>query len=215
LSWKQTFCDAKFRRAAWMAIATRITDNTNGNAGVIFYSASLFRKAGTPVALGNIVTMSFFVLGTLLASCISGKFGRRPIQLWSLVVINLCLFLMGICVMLKWNNLLLGTMAIFFTFCQIGPCTIAWIYTSEIATKKSMSIAVTSTWIELLILGMITKPLFDSTDYGFFVFGTVNSVMMLIMFLFMKETKGLSEEQIGQLYVRDNQVKDMVELAYG
>jgi hypothetical protein len=37
--------------------------------------------------------------------------------------------------------------------------------------------------------------------------------MTLIMFLFMKETKGLSEEQIGQLYVRDNQVKDMVELA--
>jgi MFS family permease len=129
-----------------MAIALRISDNTNGNAGVIFYSASLFSKAGTPVALGNVVTMSFFVLGTLLAICIAGRFGRRPIMLWSLAVLNLCLFFMGICMMLKWNNLLLGTMAVYFTFVNIGPCTIAWIYTAEIATKKSISVANTAAW---------------------------------------------------------------------
>jgi hypothetical protein len=52
------------------------------------------------------------------------------------------------------------------------------------------------------------------TDYGFFVFGTVNSVMMLILYLCMKETKGLSEVQISRLYLRDTQVKDMVELPY-
>jgi len=142
--------------------------------------------------------MSFYVFGALLAICISGKFGRRPQMLWSSLVINLCLFFMGICVIYKWNNLMLGTMAFFFVLVNIGPCTISWTYTSEIATKKSFSVATTATWAELLIIGMITKTLFDSTEYGFMVvFGAVNTFMTLIMFLFMKETKGLSEEQIG------------------
>lgn len=105
MSWKQTFCDPKYRRSAWMAVASCITNNTNGNAGVIFFSASLYKKADTSVALGNIVTMSFYVLATLLAICVFAKFGRRPIQLWGLVVIDLCLVLMGICELKEWNNL--------------------------------------------------------------------------------------------------------------
>ena len=49
--------------------------------------------------------MSFYVLATLLAICVFAKFGRRPIQLWGLVVIDLCLVLMGICELKEWNNL--------------------------------------------------------------------------------------------------------------
>ena len=48
--------------------------------------------------------MSFYVFGALLAICISGKFGRRPQMLWSSLVIDLCLFFMGICVMYKFIN---------------------------------------------------------------------------------------------------------------
>jgi hypothetical protein len=103
-----------------------------------------------------------------------------------------------------YNNLFLGAMGPFFMAVNIGPCAIGWIYTSEIATKKSVSVAMTVNWVELLLIGVITKPLFSLTKYGFIVFGTLNTVMTLIMFVNMKETKGLSEEQVGRLFMKED-----------
>ena len=149
--------------------------------------------------------MSFMFLGCLLPLCITQKFGRRPIQLYSSVVIDVCLLLMGLGMMFKWNYLLLGTMAVFFLVVNMGPASISWIYCTEIATKKSVAVATTASWTEMLLVGLITKPLFDYTNYAFFVFLTLNCIMTVIIFLFMKETKGLSEEQVGRLYVKEDQ----------
>jgi len=45
--------------------------NSNGNAGVVFYSVAILKKAGISPGLGNIIFMVFYLLGSLTPMCMT------------------------------------------------------------------------------------------------------------------------------------------------
>ena len=84
--------------------------------------------------------------------------------------------------------------------------------------NKGVSIAITLNYCTQFTVGFIAKPLFEHKtlgDYSFIFFGLINTVVTLIAFACMKETKGLSEQQLTGLYTKVGKVMDITETEMG
>jgi hypothetical protein len=83
---------------------------------------------------------------------------------------------------------------------------------SEILQDKAVSIATVLNWLVTLVVSAITpsitKP--DSNiPYIFFTVGILTILGALFMIVFMKETKGKSQNEIAELYVVDKELTQM------
>lgn len=83
---------------------------------------------------------------------------------------------------------------------------------SEIMQDKAVSIATVLNWLVTLVVSAITpsitKP--DSNiPYIFFTVGILTILGALFMIVFMKETKGKSQNEIAELYVVDKELTQM------
>jgi len=88
---------------------------------------------------------------------------------------------------------------------EFGPGPITWIYNSEILNDVSVSVATVTNWTFTLAVGALTPKLFASSvsNYTFLIFSAFSLIASIFLFFFMKETKGLSENQIARLYRTD------------
>lgn len=106
---------------------------------------------------------------------------------------------------------------------EFGPGPIVWLYMSEVMNDKGVSMGTLLNWTLTLIVGSVTPTLFNAIGSGgtFIMFGVFSGIATIFVLLFMKETKGLTEEQVKKLYLKgslDNagEVREFEEkLAYG
>jgi len=136
-------------------------NNTNGNAACIFYSAGVFEKMQISVKLGVTSILFFYLLGSLPAFFLLRKFGRRTIEVYGAAAINVLLFIMGTCVIFKWTKALIVAIAVFMFICNSTVLSTAWIYLHEVGNSKVAAAGTTLNWTVLLIVGSVTKPLFE------------------------------------------------------
>jgi hypothetical protein len=74
---------------------------------------------------------------------------------------------------------------------------------SEIMNYKGVAAGTTINWTFELIIGLISKPMFDHAEFGsyvFMLFGSLYIVTTTILCIFLKETKGLNEKEVQSLY---------------
>jgi len=82
---------------------------------------------------------------------------------------------------------------------SLGP--LCWIYQTEIMTDKGLSIGVAINLILTVAASLLAPTLFDKFDGWNFIVCSIFSLLCAFFCLFMmKETKGLSEKEIAQLY---------------
>ncbi|KAI0070423.1 sugar transporter [Panus rudis PR-1116 ss-1] len=84
-----------------------------------------------------------------------------------------------------------------------GPC--AWILAAEIwplsIRGKGVSIAASSNWMNNFIVGQVTPRMLDNLHFGTFIFfGAFSFVGGLFVLLFVPETKGLSLEEMDEVF---------------
>jgi hypothetical protein len=95
ISWRDTFC-GRYRKATVIGCALSAFQHCNGNVSVVFYSNTIFEKAGVSVSVGTAVTMTCLLLANLPALYMLNKFGRRSLLLfWNWVMVIL-LFVMSV-----------------------------------------------------------------------------------------------------------------------
>ena len=82
---------------------------------------------------------------------------------------------------------------------SLGP--LCWIYQTEIMTDKGLSIGVAINLILTVTAALLAPTLFSEFGGWVFIACAAFSLLCALFCLFMmKETKGLSEKQIAQLY---------------
>jgi SP family xylose:H+ symportor-like MFS transporter len=82
-----------------------------------------------------------------------------------------------------------------------GP--ILWLYLAEVCTDKAIAMAVFANWTSSLIVGQITPYMLDPDwlgNYTFGVYAGLCAASTIFIAIFMKETKGLNEQQCKTLY---------------
>jgi hypothetical protein len=70
---------------------------------------------------------------------------------------------------------------------------------SEVMNYKGVAAATTINWSFELIIGLISKPMFDHPNFGnyvFMLFGSIYIVTTTLLCIFLKETKGLTEKEV-------------------
>ena len=99
--------------------------------------------------------------------------------------------------------------AIFLMVCQTGVLPIGFMYMHEVANHKACAVGQTGFWFLLVLFGLFMKPLVEHKvlgDYVFFMFGGLNIICTVIVYFFMKETKGLTEAQVARLYLKEEKL---------
>lgn len=85
--------------------------------------------------------------------------------------------------------MVLFTIAFSFSW---GPIT--WLYLPEIMTEKAMSLGAMANQSTLVLISIVTRPLIVAIDgWLFVIFGIWCLIAMVFTWIFVKETKGLSE----------------------
>lgn len=91
---------------------------------------------------------------------------------------------------------------------EFGPGPVTWLYMGEIMNDKGLSVAAAMNWTLVLIIGLCTPSLMNSamgSPGTFLLFGGFNVLGTILIMTFMKETKGLSDFEVRQLYRRDKE----------
>jgi hypothetical protein len=82
-------------------------------------------------------------------------------------------------------------------------------------TEHGLSLAVSLNWIFTIIIGLLTPILLSAVGGYFFIGNGAFTVICALFCLFiMKETKGLTPQQVQKLYDRSQQTHDKKEKNY-
>ena len=96
--------------------------------------------------------------------------------------------------------------ALYLLIFEFGNGSIFWVYVSEICNNKAVAVATANMYFWQLTVGLLTPPMMNNwlTDGKvFIVFGTASAIGFVYVYFFMKETKGLTEAELKQLYRTD------------
>jgi len=90
---------------------------------------------------------------------------------------------------------------------EFAPGPVMWLYIGEILNDKAMSMGAFSNWLIALLIGLLTPTLMDPNNLGpsgtFYLFGICNIIAVVFILVFMRETKGLNDAEVKNLYRKD------------
>ena len=89
---------------------------------------------------------------------------------------------------------------------EFGPGPICWIYMSEIMNDKGVAVATSLNWTFCLIYTVVS-PLSLNYSYVFYTMAGACGLGALFVIFYVKETRGLTEQQLSQLYRSDFKAK--------
>jgi SP family xylose:H+ symportor-like MFS transporter len=85
---------------------------------------------------------------------------------------------------------------------SLGP--VPWVYMSETMTENGLSIGIALNWVFTIVIGLVTPILLDQIGGYFFIGNGAFTVICGLFCLFvMKETKGLTAQEVSELYTRE------------
>lgn len=187
---------------------------------IFYYGASFFSNSG----IGNGFIISMITNGVNVASTFPGlylveKWGRRPLLLCGAIGMAVCQFIIaaiGTAVPTTdkpAQSALIAFVCIYIYFfaSSWGPC--AWVVTGEIfplkVRAKSLSMTTASNWLLNWAIAYSTPYLVNpgagNADLGskvFFIWGSFCFICVLFVYFMIYETKGLSLEQVDELYAK-------------
>lgn len=156
----------------------------------------------------KVVACGFFVL------VLSDRIGRRKVLIWGAVFMAMCQITTAAVVKNKpppgeleesVSPSGIATIALIYLFViaynlSWGP--LPWPYVSEIFPTRireaGIAVGVSSQWLFNFVFSLATPYMITNLGWGtFLLWGLFDAVIALLTFLFLKETKGLSLEEIA------------------
>ncbi|PFH51820.1 hypothetical protein AMATHDRAFT_141714 [Amanita thiersii Skay4041] len=185
---------------------------------IFYYGTTFFKNAGiSKPFLITIATNIVNVFMTLPGLWGVERFGRRTLLLIGAVGMTVCEFIVAIvgvtvpATNLAGQRVLIAFVCIYIAFFASTWGPIAWVITGEIfplqVRAKAMSLSVASNWLWNFGIGYAT-PFLVNKEVGsagleskvFFIWGSTCACCIVFTYFCVPETKGLSLEQIDQMY---------------
>ncbi|OBZ72373.1 Metacaspase-1 [Grifola frondosa] len=206
-----------FYRVAVGSLTMFFQQWTGVNA-ILYYAPSIFQDLGltgntTSLLATGVVGIAMF-LATIPAVLYIDKTGRKPILISGALLMAACHLIVAVLTGLYHNSwdshpgagwaaaTFVWVFAIGFGY-SWGPC--GWIVAAEIwplsIRGKGVSIAASSNWMNNFIVGQVTPSMLQHIGFGTFVFfGSFTFVGALFVMFFVPETKGLSLEEMDEVF---------------
>ena len=95
---------------------------------------------------------------------------------------------------------IIGIIVVLLGF-QFGTGSIPWIYIAETCNDRAASVGAITNWTSNLIIVIVAPYLYSAANgYMWLIYAMVVIASIVFICIFLKETKGLSEEQVKKLY---------------
>ncbi|TNV79404.1 hypothetical protein FGO68_gene14650 [Halteria grandinella] len=219
--YKETLCHPRYAYATFVGCMLSILQQLSGINAVMFYSSAILGKFGISANIGTAVVGLVNMVSTFPTVWLMDKFGRRSL-LWTLSLVQAVLLVgLGVSYIYVGESNSAKYLAVFFVMAfvvmfelSLGP--VPWVYMSETMTERGLSLAVGLNWIFTIVIGLVTPILLDKIGGYFFIGNGAFTVVCALFCLFiMKETKGLSAQDVAQLYSKgkkqDNSSGEMLD----
>lgn len=199
------------RKVLIVGILFSLFAHLTGIDTIIYYGPIIFLESGfqtndaflASVIIG-ITNLVFTILGMLMVD----KFGRRILLLVGMAGMGVSMALVGFCmesdiISAKWTLLWIMTYIASFAM-SIG--VVIWVYLSEIFPTKvrgqALSVATMVLWLGNVILTQLFPIMMEAFGGStFYIFSIICLISFIFFVLMIKETKGLSLEQIERIWI--------------
>ena len=182
-----------------------------GIDAIIYYGPIIFLESGfqtNDAFLASVIIGIINLLFTILGMFLVDKFGRRILLLYGMAGMGVSMALVGFCmesstISAKWT--LLWIMIYIASFAMsIG--VVIWVYLSEIYPTRvrgqALSVATMILWIGNVILTQFFPVMLEIFSGGtFYIFSIICLISFIFFISMIKETKGLSLEQIEKIWL--------------
>ena len=164
------------------------------------YSGQFFAGKSADSGLSQAMASEIINLSRLFGVCIGlfllTKLGRK-----TLILISQSIILTGLLTawyletfMKESDMTIIGIIIVLIGF-QFGTGAIPWIYIAETCNNRAASVCAIVNWTGNLIIVVVAPYLYSTADgYMWLIFGFIVSISIYIICVYMKETRGLSEE---------------------
>ena len=172
-------------------------------------------KVGFRPNLGTVIVGLVNMVSTFPTVWHLDRFGRKTLM-WTLSFVQAVLLVgLGISFMYANQSSAAQGLAVFFVMAfvvmfefSLGP--VPWVYMSEIMTEHGLSLAISLNWIFTIIIGLLTPILLTAVGGYFFIGNGVFTVICAVFCLtVMKETKGLSPQEVAEIYVKKSKNQEV------
>lgn len=189
---------------------------------IFYYGTQFFKRSGIKDPfVTSVITNVVNVISTFPGLYMVEKWGRRPLLMFGAIGMFACQFIVAIVGTTTGsvvaNKVLIAFVCvyIFFFACSWGP--VAWVVTGEIfplkVRAKSLSMTTATNWLLNWAIAYATPYLVNAAPPGqsgyanlgakvFFVWGSFCGVCAVFVWALIYETKGLSLEQVDELYAK-------------
>jgi SP family sugar:H+ symporter-like MFS transporter len=188
------------------------------NYRLVYYGTSFFQNSGIQNSfVVTLITSIINVCSTFPGLYMVEKWGRRPLLLFGAVgmcVSQLIVAIVGTAASsVVANKVLIAFVCIYIFFFASSWGPVAWVVTGELfplkARAKCLSITTATNWLLNWAIAYATPYMVNSGPGNanlqskvFFIWGGFCFVCMIFVYMCIYETKGLSLEEVDELYAK-------------
>ena len=178
---------------------------------IIYYGPIIFLESGfqtDDAFLASVIIGITNLVFTIIGMFMVDKFGRRILLLVGMAGMGISMALVGFCmessiISAKWT--LLWIMIYIASF-AMSVGVVIWVYLSEIYPTKvrgqALSVATMVLWMGNVILTQLFPVMMEIFSGGtFYIFSIICLISFIFFITMIKETKGLSLEQIEKIWL--------------
>eukprot|EP00928_Gymnodinium_smaydae_P050371 TRINITY_DN33931_c0_g1_i1.p1 TRINITY_DN33931_c0_g1~~TRINITY_DN33931_c0_g1_i1.p1 ORF type:complete len:477 (+),score=47.72 TRINITY_DN33931_c0_g1_i1:61-1491(+) len=203
------------RRMMLVGIGVAFAQQATGIESVVMYSPEIFEQAGVATTVRELFFVTV-VVGVVKTFCIfiSASFldgwGRRPMLLWSMAGTGLSMLLLSVSFGLGLATLAAVAVMLYVGFFSLGIGPICWLFASEVfplrIRGKAMSVAATVNRLVSGLVALTFLPLANFLGYAgyFLLFAVVIAIALVVQYLTVPETKGLTLEEASDTIFKDS-----------
>ncbi|KAI9016567.1 general substrate transporter [Phycomyces nitens] len=229
-SYKELFQKGRLnnRYRVLLGMGGQLIQQFGGINVISYYLTDVFIQAGMTPEMAMLMTGIdgiVYFLGACTPIYTIDRLGRRKLMYFGLIGQAATLLIVGGCQYMVENgntNASPGVIAFVMIYNFIFGAAwlgLAWLYPSEIFTTglraKGNSMSTAANWLGNFVVAMIAPVLFEHAKYWtFLLFGILNVIFLIPIFLWYPETKGKSLEEIEVLFSSEEVQDDAKSLSH-
>lgn len=207
------FTIGRNRRALYASQIVMFMQQFCGVNVIAYYSSQIFRESGFSVTDSIVASLGFGILNFLFAIpavFTIDTFGRRSLALFTLPFLSITLLFAGFSFWIPGQTARIGCVALgiylFTIFYSPGMGPVPFTYSAEAFPLQvrdvGMSLATITLWGFNFILSLTWPPLLKAfkPQGAFGYYAAWNMVGFLLVFFFVPETKGLTLEELDNIF---------------
>lgn len=224
---------ALFRKASLKALfiscGLLFFHQMSGINAVIFYTTFIFDAAnsGLDSSIATIIVGVMQVLGTLVASIVVDKLGRRILLLVSVASMSVCTILLGVFFFLNDRNpadvenlgwLPIVSLSIFIVMFSVGFGPIPWLMIGEMFTPDvkgiAASLAGAFNWILAFVITKTFLNIREAIGIGetFWLFAGMSALGTVFVFFLVPETKNKTLSEVHTMLAGKKKIIKNIEI---